>query len=68
MAVFNAKEKVYATAARPGTLDEAIDYFINDLDMRFPLAELFSSGSTRSGGGLSSSAVAVSMAITVSAF
>jgi hypothetical protein len=41
--VFNTKENVYATAARPGTLDEAIDYFINDLDMRFPLAELFSS-------------------------
>jgi hypothetical protein len=43
IAVFNAKEHVYATAARPGTLDEAIDYFINGLDMRFPLAELFSS-------------------------
>jgi hypothetical protein len=43
IAVFNAKEHVYATAARPGTLDEAIDYFINDLDMRFPLAEMFSS-------------------------
>jgi hypothetical protein len=43
ISVFNAKENVYATAAKPGTLDEAIDYFINDLDMRFPLAELFSS-------------------------
>ena len=43
IAVFNAKENVYATAAKPGTVDEAIDYFINDLDMRFPLAELFSS-------------------------
>jgi hypothetical protein len=42
IAVFNTKEHVYATAAKPGTLDEAIDYFINDLDMRFPLAELFS--------------------------
>jgi len=42
IAVFNTREKVYATAARPGTLDEAIAYFINDLDMRFPLAELFS--------------------------
>jgi hypothetical protein len=42
IAVFNTREKVYATAAKPGTLDEAIDYFINDLDMRFPLAELFS--------------------------
>ena len=30
------REQVYATAAKPGTLDEAIAYFINDLDMRFP--------------------------------
>jgi hypothetical protein len=43
IAVFNTRENVYATAAKPGTLDEAIDYFINDLDMRFPLAEIFSS-------------------------
>jgi hypothetical protein len=43
IAVFNTRENVYATAAKPGTLDEAIDYFINDLDMRLPLAELFSS-------------------------
>jgi hypothetical protein len=42
IAVFNTREKVYATAAKPGTLDQAIAYFINDLDMRFPLAELFS--------------------------
>jgi hypothetical protein len=43
ISVFNTRENVYATAAKPGSLDEAIDYFINDLDMRFPLAELFSS-------------------------
>jgi hypothetical protein len=43
IAVFNTRENVYATAAKPDTLDEAIVYFINDLDMRFPLAELFSS-------------------------
>jgi hypothetical protein len=42
IAVFNTREQVYATAAKPGTLDEAIAYFINDLDMRFPLAEFFS--------------------------
>ena len=36
IAVFNTREQVYATAAKPGTLDEAIAYFINDLDMRFP--------------------------------
>jgi hypothetical protein len=43
IAVFNTREHVYATAAKPGTLDEAIDYFMNDLDMRFPLADLLSS-------------------------
>ena len=42
IAVFNARENVYASVAKPGTLDEAIDYFVNDLDMRLPLAELFS--------------------------
>ena len=41
--VFNPKEKVYATDARPGTVDEAIAYFVNDLDMRLPLAELVNS-------------------------
>jgi hypothetical protein len=43
LAVFNTKENVYATVARPGTVDEAIAYFLNDLDMRLPLAELLSS-------------------------
>jgi hypothetical protein len=42
IAVFNTREHVYATAAKPGTLDEAIVYFMNDLDMRFPLAEMLS--------------------------
>ena len=41
--VFNPKENVYATEARPGTVDEAIAYFVNDLDMRLPLAELVNS-------------------------
>jgi hypothetical protein len=41
--VFNPKENVYATDARPGTVDEAIAYFVNDLDMRLPLAELVNS-------------------------
>jgi hypothetical protein len=43
IALFNTRENVYATAAKPGTLDEAIDYFMNNLDMRFPLADLLSS-------------------------
>ena len=43
IAVFNMKENVYATAASPGTVDDAIAYFLTDLDMRLPLAELLSS-------------------------
>jgi len=43
LAAFNTKENVYATVARPGTVDEAIAYFLTDLDMRLPLAELLSS-------------------------
>ena len=44
--VFNTKENVYATAAKPGTVDDAIAYFLTDLDMRLPLAELLSSQRT----------------------
>jgi hypothetical protein len=43
IAVFNTKENVYAMVARPGTVDEAMAYFLDDLDMRLPLAELLSS-------------------------
>jgi hypothetical protein len=43
IALYFAKENVYATTARPGTVDQAVAYFINDLDMRLPLAELLSS-------------------------
>jgi hypothetical protein len=39
IAVFNTKENVYATVASPGTVDEAIAYFLTDLDMRLPLAD-----------------------------
>ena len=41
--VFNPKENVYATEAKPGTVDQAIAYFVNDLGMRLPLAELLNS-------------------------
>jgi hypothetical protein len=37
------QENVYATAARPGSVDEAIAYFVHDLGMRFPLAEMLTS-------------------------
>jgi len=43
IAVFNVQDKVYATAAKPGTLDEAIAYFITALDMRMPLGQLLNS-------------------------
>ena len=43
LALYFAKENVYVTEARPGTLDQAIEHFTNDLDMRLPLAELLSS-------------------------
>jgi len=43
IALFFARENVYATEARPGTVDQAVEYFTNDLDMRLPLAEMLSS-------------------------
>jgi hypothetical protein len=43
IAVFNNRDHVYATTAKPGTLDDAIAYFMNTLDMRFPLSDLLSS-------------------------
>jgi len=43
IALYFARENVYATEARPGTVDQAVAYFTNDLDMRLPLAELLSS-------------------------
>jgi hypothetical protein len=41
--VYFARENVYATDAKPGTVDQAVDYFTDDLDMRLPLAEMLSS-------------------------
>ena len=40
IAVFDVEEKVYATVAQPGTLDETTNYFLNGLQMRLPLANL----------------------------
>ena len=42
IAAFDLKEKVYATAAKPGSLDDAIAYFVNDLGMRLPMATIVS--------------------------
>jgi len=43
IALYFSKENVYAIEPRPGTLDRAVEYFTNDLDMRLPLAEMLSS-------------------------
>jgi hypothetical protein len=37
---FNVNDKVYATTPHPGTLDDAIAYFVDDLDMRLPMASI----------------------------
>ena len=43
IALYFAKENVYATEPRPGTVDQAVAHFVNDLDMRLPLAEMLNS-------------------------
>ena len=43
LAVFDVDDKVYATHAKSGTIDDAIDYFVNELGMRLPLSDLLSS-------------------------
>jgi hypothetical protein len=36
--VYSADQNIYATASRPGTLDQAIKYALDDLKIRMPLA------------------------------
>ena len=43
LVAFDVDQKVYATIQKTGTTDAAFDYIKNDLDMRLPLSELFSS-------------------------
>ena len=40
ISVFNGEAGVYAQAPQPGSLDDAIVYFVRDLGMRLPLAAL----------------------------
>jgi hypothetical protein len=40
--VFDLEDKVYATVTHPGSTEEAIDYFINQLGMRMPFSDLLS--------------------------
>jgi hypothetical protein len=43
IAVFDKADKVYATAAKPGTFEAAVNYFIDEMQMPLPLSEIFSS-------------------------
>jgi hypothetical protein len=43
IAVFDTDQKVYATVEHPGTIDEAFNYFVDQLQMPIPLSQLFSS-------------------------
>lgn len=41
--VFHLRDNVYATAAKVGTVDQAVDFLVQELDVRVPLAELLKS-------------------------
>jgi hypothetical protein len=43
MTVYNADAGVYAQVPQPGSIDDALVYFVRDLHMRMPLAQLLSS-------------------------
>ena len=43
LVAFDVDQKVYATIQKTGTTDAAFDFIKDDLDMRLPLSELFSS-------------------------
>jgi hypothetical protein len=44
--LYNEKAGVYAQVPQPGSLDDAIVYFVRDLKMRLPLARLFTNRSS----------------------
>jgi len=43
IAVFDSDQKVYATVEHPGTLDDAFNYTVDQLQMPIPLSQLFAS-------------------------
>lgn len=45
---YDLKAKVYATEPQPGSLDKAIDHFVDDLGMDFPLAGFLESAAVKS--------------------
>lgn len=56
LAVFDVEGKVYATAAKTGTVDDAFAFFKNDLGMRVPLSDLLASDLPKTLAGMSSGA------------
>jgi len=42
IALTHTRENVYAIEPKPGTVDDMIEYLVNGLDMRVPLAEMLS--------------------------
>lgn len=43
ISIYNSDLGVYAKAPQPGSIDDAVVYFVRDLGMRLPLAPIFSS-------------------------
>ncbi len=41
MTIYTANHNIYATTSKPGTLDQAIKYALDDLKIRMPLALMF---------------------------
>jgi hypothetical protein len=41
--LYYAQDNVYAVTDKPGTIDDAVFYFVNDLGMRLPLSQLLNS-------------------------
>ncbi len=46
--VFHLRENVYATATKPGSIDQVMDYIVNELEVRVPLVELLKSNLDKS--------------------
>ena len=57
--IYYPMDNVYALANRPGTIDNAVSYFVNDLGMRLPLSQLLDSKLAESLSGQVTSAAYV---------
>jgi hypothetical protein len=47
LTAFDLDAKVYTTVSKPGTVDAALDYFVDELQMRLPLRELLKADVSR---------------------